>query len=586
MAGHNRRETLGDYFVLQRGTTYKSRLLDQPGPVLLGLASIQRNGGFRTDSLRTYGGESPAKLLVQPGELYVSLKDVTQSADLLGAVARLPRDHPPGRLTQDTVKLEPKASDVSLDYLYWLMRTPQYRRYCRAHATGTTNLGLPREDFLAFPAPEPRRSQLRIVDLLNALDDKIELNRRMSETLEAMARALFKSWFIDFDPVRRNAARDRNQPSPRSPLPVGEGRRGEGAKHEGEGHYRGGYDFSGMLETARELRRKQTPPEEVFWELVRARRFMGMKFRRQHQLGDYIADFYCHEHRLVVELDGGVHSIKRKKDHKRDAWMQTQGFTVLRFPNEELLDDPEAALSAIAEAVLPSPTGRGAGGEGVVEGTAFDHLFPARLVDSELGEIPEGWEVGCVDDEFDLTMGQSPPGETYNEAGEGLPFYQGRTDFGFRFPTRRVYCTAPTRLAKAGDTLISVRAPVGDINMASEGCAIGRGVAAARHKTGSCSYSYQFIRSLKDVFDRFEAEGTVFGSIGKKDFHAIRCLIPPRRLVGEYERGMSVVDDRLELIEGESSTLAALRDTLLPKLISGEVRVGTGRLDERKRVQA
>lgn len=116
MAGEVHRETLGDYFTLQRGTTYKGQLLGQPGPVLLGLASIQRNGGFRTDSLQTYGGESPDKLLVHPGELYLSLKDVTQSADLLGAVARVPIDHLPGRLTQDTVKLQPKGTDVPLDY--------------------------------------------------------------------------------------------------------------------------------------------------------------------------------------------------------------------------------------------------------------------------------------------------------------------------------------------------------------------------------------------------------------------------------------------------------------------------------------
>jgi len=199
------RQTLGDYFTLQRGTTYKSRLLGQPGPVLLGLAAIQRNGGFRSDSLKTYGGESPAKLLVKPGELYLSLKDVTQSADLLGAVARLPRDHAPGRLTQDTVKLEPREHDVPIDYLYWLLRTPQYREFCRSHATGTTNLGLAREDFLSFPAPEPTPIQDRIVQILGALDDKIELNRRMNETLEAMARALFKSWFVDFDPVRAKA---------------------------------------------------------------------------------------------------------------------------------------------------------------------------------------------------------------------------------------------------------------------------------------------------------------------------------------------------------------------------------------------
>jgi type I restriction enzyme S subunit len=105
-------------------------------------------------------------------------------------------------LTQDTVKLQPKDNNVPVKYLYWLLRTPQYRGYCRAHATGTTNLGLSRDDFFAFPAPEPTPIQHRIVHVLDALDDKIELNRRMNETLEGMARALFTSWFVDFEPVR------------------------------------------------------------------------------------------------------------------------------------------------------------------------------------------------------------------------------------------------------------------------------------------------------------------------------------------------------------------------------------------------
>ncbi|MFV2074012.1 MAG: hypothetical protein ACC742_15365 [Thermoanaerobaculales bacterium] len=118
-----------------------------------------------------------------------------------------------------------------------------------------------------------------------------------------------------------------------------------------------------------------------------------------------------------------------------------------------------------------------------------------------------------------------------------------------------------------------MRAPVGDINMASEDCAIGRGVAAARHSAGSRSYAYQFMRGLKDVFDRFEAEGTVFGSIGKKDFHAIPCVTAPDTVVAAFERLCSPVDGQIESKDRESRTLAALRDTLLPKLISGELRV-------------
>lgn len=199
-------KVLGDYFTLQRGNTYKSALLGRPGPVLLGLGSIARNGGFRGDNLKSYGGPSDPRVLLKPGDIYVSLKDVTQSADLLGAVARVPPTVDQGRLTQDTVKLVFRSSESPEDYLYWLLQTPDYRAYCKAHSTGTTNLGLAREDFLAFPVPELTPTRQWIVDVVRKVEDKIELNRRMNETLEAMAQAIFRDWFIDFGPVRRKLA--------------------------------------------------------------------------------------------------------------------------------------------------------------------------------------------------------------------------------------------------------------------------------------------------------------------------------------------------------------------------------------------
>lgn len=199
-------KVLGDYFTLQRGNTYKSALLGRPGPVLLGLGSIARNGGFRGDNLKSYGGPSDPRVLLKPGDIYVSLKDVTQSADLLGAVARVPPTVDQGRLTQDTVKLVFRSSESPEDYLYWLLQTPDYRAYCKAHSTGTTNLGLAREDFLAFPVPELTPTRQWIVDVVRTVEDKIELNRRMNETLEAMAQAIFRDWFVDFGPVRRKLA--------------------------------------------------------------------------------------------------------------------------------------------------------------------------------------------------------------------------------------------------------------------------------------------------------------------------------------------------------------------------------------------
>jgi len=188
-------------------------------------------------------------------------------------------------------------------------------------------------------------------------------------------------------------------------------------------------------------------------------------------------------------------------------------------------------------------------------------------------EEAEEWDVGRLGDDFNLTMGQSPPGETYNETGEGIPFFQGRADFGFRFPTKRVYCTAPTRFAQAGDTLVSVRAPVGDMNMAAERCAIGRGLAAVRHKTRSRSYTYYAMRFIQESLSRFEGEGTVFGSITKADFENLQVIIPPVEKVKEFEKFCFPIDEMIENNEQQSRTLAALRDALLPKLMRGEVRV-------------
>jgi very-short-patch-repair endonuclease len=136
-------------------------------------------------------------------------------------------------------------------------------------------------------------------------------------------------------------------------------------KGEGSGHYRGGYDFSGLVERARELRKKQTPAEDLLWEILRDRQLCNAKFRRQHQFGDYLCDFYCHDAKLVVECDGEPHHTAKGKQHdaKRDAYLKSQGLTVLHFENDCVLNDTDAVLQEIA-AHLPSPPGRRAGDEG------------------------------------------------------------------------------------------------------------------------------------------------------------------------------------------------------------------------------
>ena len=193
------------------------------------------------------------------------------------------------------------------------------------------------------------------------------------------------------------------------------------------------------------------------------------------------------------------------------------------------------------------------------------------MTESELGEIPEGWRVGSLGDEFTILMGQSPDGSSYNENQEGKVFYQGRTDFGFRFPTNRLYTTEPKRIADKFDVLVSVRAPVGDVNMANEECCIGRGLAAV--KSDLKSYCFNKIKSLKKAFDVFENEGTVFGSLSKNDFNSLEVLVPDKKIAAKYNQVAMRLDLKIYENTNEIQTLTQLRDTLLPKLMSGELRV-------------
>jgi type I restriction enzyme S subunit len=129
-------EAVRDYVTLVRGITYKGELVGKPGPALLGLGSIHPGGGFREGDYKTYGGDCPPKLMLTPGDLFVSLKGATKDGKMIGSVARVPASVPSGRLTQDTVKLEFRSDEraQASSYIYWMLRTPQYRAYCEGRS--------------------------------------------------------------------------------------------------------------------------------------------------------------------------------------------------------------------------------------------------------------------------------------------------------------------------------------------------------------------------------------------------------------------------------------------------------------------
>ena len=202
-----------------------------------------------------------------------------------------------------------------------------------------------------------------------------------------------------------------------------------------------------------------------------------------------------------------------------------------------------------------------------------DFEFPGYEKTKLVKGLPDGWSEGTLIDVCDIVMGQSPPGETYNESGDGVVFYQGNRDFGFRFPLPRVYCTAPTRIADAGDVLISVRAPVGALNITLERCAIGRGVAALRMKQYSNGFLFYFLSTRQDLWDRFNSEGTVFGCLNKTEFHKIVLPIPTDVVMRQFDMVVKPIEATIRKNELETRALGNIRDSLLPRLMSGKIRV-------------
>ena len=257
-------------------------------------------------------------------------------------------------------------------------------------------------------------------------------------------------------------------------------------------------------------------------------------------------------------LNSIIISIPRNKEHQH----RISGILSALDDKIELNRQTNATLEAIAQAIFKE--------------WFVDFNYPGatgEMIESELGPIPKGWRVGKLGEICKITMGQSPPGESYNEDGIGTPFFQGRADFGFRFPSKRVFTTNPKRFANKFDTLVSVRAPVGDMNIATENCCIGRGLAAVIERNGCYSFTYYFLKEFTEQLKGFEDNGTVFGSINKNDFEGLTCIFPTIDIITSFEENCRVIDDEIFNLEQESRTLTIIRDAILPKLMSSEIEL-------------
>ena len=605
-----------------------------------------------------------------------------------------------------------KDSFAHTDFVYWFLAQDHIVEQLQTiaeHSTSTYPSIKPSDiEGLSLDLP-PLHEQRAIAHILGTLDDKIELNRRMNETLEAMAQALFKSWFVDFDPVHAKATLKRhdphhslrqhdsaivqandtsrtgitppskaqaNDPSHSGITPPSKSRINDPSRSRITPPLRGSRQDKGearrriattsitpplrgsrqdkgasppssrwgvikrqysqqTLQYAKALRQNQTNAEGLLWHYLRNKQLDGHKFRRQQPIGPYIVDFACLPRKLIVELDGGQHAKQKAYDKKRDTFLKDKGYRILRFWNNEVFENCFGVLESIYNALLhhppleggskdaslsgrgsppphkPSPAGsvsatpprggsdfhgeamkdefRGNTPQGGSEWTPerarayLDNmdddimaLFPDSFEDSELGNIPKGWEVKTIGDiATSPRRGISPTDVLPETPYIGLQ-HMPRNSIALTDWEGAGQVTSGKSMFRRGEILFGKLRPyfhkVG-IAPVSGVCSTDIVVVAPKSSMGSSIVLEYFSTDDFVAYTDQTSTGTRMPRTNWKTMSQFKIHLPPNHIIAVFQ---SIVYPIIECIIAnihQSRTLAAVRDTLLPKLVSGEIRI-------------
>ena len=423
---------LGDLVNITRGRSYRSaQLQDNEDVALVTLKSFERGGGYRHDGLKPYVGPYKPEQVLAPGEMVVAQTDITQNADVIGRPAIVPDGTPYDTLVASldaAIVRNIAPSKLDLSYLYYRMFARDYVEHVKNRSTGTTVLHLARDAVPEFeltlpPLPEQRH----IAHILGTLDDKIELNRRMNETLDEMARAIFKDWFVDFGPVH--------------------------AKMEGRAPY----------------------------------------------LPDHI-------------------------------WK----------------------------------------------------LFPDSLSDSELGQIPDGWEVGTVKDLcVNIQSGGTPRRMSPEYWNGDIPWFKtgelldGPLLDSEEHITEGGLTSSSCKLWPKGTILVALYASptVGRLGILERPATSNQACSALMPKAefGTVFSYYTMLFTRHQL--RHIASGSAQQNINQSIVKAHNVVIPQSQVVAQFNQTVMPIYDKIVANMHQTVTLSEMRDTLLPKLVSGEVRV-------------
>ena len=406
------------------------------GPYSLIRSQNVRNEGFARDGLASIGERHAHELrnvAVQASDVLINV-----TGDSVARVCQVPDEILPARVNQHVAIIRPDPNRLDARFLrYWFVSPAVQSMMLSWAGSGGTRNALTKEMIESFEVDAPPLPEQRaIAHILGTLDDKIELNRKMNQTLEEMARALFKSWFVDFDPVRAKL----------------------------DGRWRPGESLPGLP-----------------------------------------ADLY--------------------------------------------------------------------------------HLFPDRLVPSQLGDIPEGWEVGVLADMVELLSGGTPKTSIPEYWDGDIPWYTAKdapslSDV-FVLDTERGITIAgvdssATQILPAKTTVITARGTVGRLACLGKPMAMNQTCYGIRGAHGYPEYfNYWNLRmTVNDLSQR--THGTIFDTITRQTFEFVDVVIPPAELTSEFETAVVPIMDRILGNLTESMSVGAQRDALLPKLVSGELALLAG----------
>ena len=434
-----REVALGDLIEIKHGFAFKGAgIHDEPrGDILLTPGNFAIGGGFKADRFKYYDGHVPDEFVLNEGDLLVTMTDLSKQSDTLGYPALVPASPHGHRYlhNQRLGKIIPKGEqELCSRYIYYVMCGAAYRQEVLASATGTTVKHTAPERIKQYRFKLPTLPHQRATaHILGTLDDRIALNRRMNETLEEMARALFKSWFVDFDPVR--------------------------AKMDG-------------------------------------------RWQRGESLPGLPAEFY--------------------------------------------------------------------------------DLFPERMVSSELGNIPAGWEVKTVGDLAAITGGSTPSTKTAEYWDGGTHCWATPKDLAtLSVPVvldteRKITDKGLNRIGSGlqppGTVLLSSRAPIGYLAISEIPVAINQGFIAMQPKHGipNLFLLHWCDGFLADILNY--ANGSTFLEVSKSSFRGIPIVEPSEPVLARYRELASSLHQKLVANEKSTRTLSTQRDSLLPQLMSGRLK--------------